>query len=327
MRSEVDHRPDFRLGAALALVIGGCVAGLSAWAWSVEDRLPDPVARHWGAAGVADGFSSLGGTLWVAIGLLLIVASPMALVAVFARQPALMRRFMAGTAAWLAVFITVLIADSLRGQIDLADPAMAPVPGPGIAIGIVAGLGVAFGVAALARPDDGTTRASNPPPDSAMRADRNEGELAWSAGPAGLDRAAVVVALVVGVGLGALAATLTWWLLPVAILVSGLVLSAGRVSTTADREGLTVTVLGWKAVHVPLSDIAVADVVEVDPFWEFGGWGLRVDMAGRTGVVTRKGPAVRVRRGDQSEVIVTVDEPERAAGTLNSLADEFHRRT
>jgi hypothetical protein len=58
-----------------------------------------------------------------------------------------------------------------------------------------------------------------------------------------------------------------------------------------------------------------------DAFWEFGGWGRRVDVAGRVGLVTRKGPTVRIRRGDASEVLITVDDAGTAAALLNTLAD------
>lgn len=216
----------------------------------------------------------------------------------------------------------------MRGQLDLTDAAAAPVPGAGIGIGTLAGVVVAVGVASLVRVDRGATRAVGPPPAKAVRLDAGSAtELSWRSGPAGLDRAAVVIALIAGVGLGSLAAVLTWWLLPVAIVVVALVLGAGRFTTTVDRNGLTVDIVGRRILRVPLEDVAGADVVHVDPFWEFGGWGLRLDMAGRTGVVTRRGPAVRVQRGDGSEVLVTVDGADRAAATLNTLADSLHEGT
>lgn len=326
--SDIDHRPDLRLGLALTTVLLGTSLGLIWWATSVRDRLPEPVARHWGMSGAADGFSSLNTTLAVSLGMVLLVAVPMGLAAVLARQPPAMRRFMAGMSAWLAVFLVVLFVDSLRGQLDLTDAADAPLPGAGIGAGMLLGAVVAVGVAALVRVDQGATRAVGPPPATAVRLDPgSEAALSWSSGPAGLDRAAVVIAAFAGVGLGSLAAVLTWWLLPVAIIVVALVLGAGRFTTTIDRDGLTVGIVGRRILRVPLEDVAGADVVHVDPFWEFGGWGLRLDMAGRTGVVTRRGPAVRVRRGDGSEVLVTVDGADRAAATLNTLADSLHNPT
>ncbi|HUG74700.1 MAG TPA: hypothetical protein VMM81_03390 [Acidimicrobiia bacterium] len=60
----------------------------------MRDRLPDLVARHWGISGAADGFSTLNATLAVTVGMVLLVAVPMGLAAVLARQPPAMRRFM-----------------------------------------------------------------------------------------------------------------------------------------------------------------------------------------------------------------------------------------
>lgn len=73
---------------------------------------------------------------------------------------------------------------------------------------------------------------------------------------------------------------------------------------------------------IPIDDIAGADVATVDPFWEFGGWGLRVDTAGRTGIVIRKGAALVLRLGDDSEILITIDDPECAAATINTYADD-----
>jgi hypothetical protein len=320
---RIDRRPDLRLAAAAALLLAGSCGSLVLWAASVRDRLPDPVAHHWGRGGVADGFSSLSSTLWVTVGLLLVITLPMVLAAVFARQPAALRRCLAGTAAWLAVFMTVLVADSLRGQLDLADAAAAPAPGPGILVGVVAGLIAAAGFAALVRSDPASGLALGPPPSSAPRVEGRSLDLPWTAAPGGLDRAAAVIGVVATVGILALAAVVSWWLVSIALLVAVLFLGIGRLVTCVDEDGLSVRALGRRLLHVPLDHVAGAEVIEVDPFWEFGGWGLRVDMAGRTGLVTRKGEALQVLRGDGSEVVVTVDDAARAAAILNTLADRL----
>ncbi len=95
----------------------------------------------------------------------------------------------------------------------------------------------------------------------------------------------------------------------------------GRYRVLIDEQGLAARAFGRDVLRVPLAEVAEADSVEVDPFWEFGGWGLRVDVAGRVGLVTRKGPSVRIRRADDTEVVVTVDDAATAAGLLNPLAD------
>ena len=326
MPGHADHRPDLRLLVALGGIVGGTTAAVAWWALTVRDRLPDPVAHHWGIGGRADGFSSLEATLLMTGGFVVIAAAPMVFAAAFSRQPVPLRRTLAALVAFLAVFVNVLSADALRGQLDLADASSAPLPGPGLLAGIILGTAAAVVAAALVRrPFPGSARAKAAPPSGAIRLQRPEPELRWQAGPEGMDTAAKVVAGVAALGLGAVSALVSWWLLPLALLVVGLLLGSGRIGTIVDEDGLSARVLGLRVLHVPLTEVAEADVVDVDPFWEFGGWGLRVDMAGRVGLVTRKGPAVRIRRDDDTEVLVTVDDAVGVAATINTLADRLDR--
>ncbi len=136
-----------------------------------------------------------------------------------------------------------------------------------------------------------------------------------------MDTAAAVTFGAAGVLLVALIPLAGWplLLLVVPLLVLGGVF--GRYRVVIDEQVLAARALGRSVLRVPLAEVAEADVVEVDPFWEFGGWGPRVDVAGRVGLVTRKGPSVRIRRADDTEVVVTVDDAATAAGLLNTLAD------
>ncbi len=125
------------------------------------------------------------------------------------------------------------------------------------------------------------------------------------------------------VALGGLAVVLTWWLLPVLVLVVVALLATVRFEVRIDHRGLQVTILGGRRMlEIPLEQIAGAEVARIDdPLRDFAGWGLRVDAAGRTGVVTRAGTALRVHRGDGSEVLITVDDAWDAAAVLNTLVD------
>lgn len=49
-----------------------------------------------------------------------------------------------------------------------------------------------------------------------------------------------------------------------------------------------------------------------------------MDVRGWTGLIRRAGPALRVIRGDESEVLIIVDDAEVAAATLNAAADAHH---
>ena len=322
--AEHDHRPDLRLAGGLTVAVVVPLVGLAVWAMSVADRLPEPVARHWGAGGQADGFSSLTATLWMAVVVVAVVAVPLGVVAVLARQPVAFRRSLAGAAAGIAVFVTVVVADSLRGQLDLADPSLAPGPGIGLGVGTALGVLVGIAVAALARERESAVRAATTPPPSRAGRLRGGAPAVIETTLPGLDTAARVLAVVSGVLLLAMSAAMSWWLAPMAALVSGLLLGAGRIRCRVDLDGLTATALGRRVLQVPVDEVVEADVVALDPFWEFGGWGLRIDVTGRIGLVTRRGPALRIRRGDDSQVLVTLDEAEEAAALLNSGADAHH---
>jgi hypothetical protein len=54
---------------------------------------------------------------------------------------------------------------------------------------------------------------------------------------------------------------------------------------------------------------------------------LRVDVHGHTGVVSRAGEALRIVRGDDTELLITVDDAAEAAATLHTLADHRHAAT
>lgn len=121
-----------------------------------------------------------------------------------------------------------------------------------------------------------------------------DADTAWESVLAAVAVSARVLALVIGIGFLALAAMVSWWLLPLGVVVVVLLVCAGRVRIRIDSDGMRAVAFGPTVLPTPIEEIAAADVVDVDPLWEFGGWGLRIDTAGRAGLVTRKGPAVRV---------------------------------
>ena len=141
---------------------------------TMGERLPDPVASHWGADGVPDGFTPLA-TAWVwpaVIGLLLVallLGLGMAM-----RQLRSMVSFSLG----LATFLGVLGAGTLVAQVDGAaaeasvdaaaaeasvDAALAWSMAAGVAVGISAALLVRrLSPVAAARPTAGNAHSSSP---------------------------------------------------------------------------------------------------------------------------------------------------------------------
>lgn len=314
---------DRRLALVLGTFVVGPVLALVAWTLANADRLPDRVATHWGPGGQADGFSSLSTTLAIVAGVTLAVSLPMAVIALVARET-MLRRTMAALAAGMPVFLVVMIADSLRTQLGLTDPSNAPSPDVGVAVGAL--LGIAVGVVAgkAVRPLPRETRlAAGPPAASLPRLDDDTAASVDRRLPGSRGLAIVLVSSVALTG--GLALVAGWGLLVIAAALAVMLAIQVRLRVTVTPDdGLRVHGLGIRLLHVPPDEIAMADVGTVDP-WQFGGWGLRIDVHGRTGVVTRKGPALEITRGDGSEVIISLDDPEEVAAALNSAADRVHR--
>jgi hypothetical protein len=315
-----DHRPDFRLGAGIGAVVLVATLGPAVWALTVRDRLPEEVARHWGVGDQVTGTWPLTAQLTVLGVITAVVAAGTGAVAVLSRQPIALRRLLAGCAVWTATLLTTSQWDALRGQLDLADPYAAPAPTTGLLVGAVGGLFVAAAVAALARePAHRTTAAAPPAPELPRRGVSEDVSVLDAPGGSRAMVAVLVGCLVLFLVPAVLG---SWWVLVVGVVCLAPLAALTRFRTRIDRDGLRVTSLGMMLVHVPMTEVAGARPIEhVNAFWEFGGWGLRVDVHGRTGVVADSGPAVVVERADGSQVVVSVTDAERAAGTINALAD------
>ena len=116
--------------------------------------------------------------------------------------------------------------------------------------------------------------------------------------------------------------TADWWLLLVPV---GLIVLMGAMFSwvvRVDETGLRIrSAIGVPRTAIPLEEVAQARATTVRCFPEFGGWGWRTAMDGRTGILLRSGEALEVTRTDSSVFIVTVDDAATAASLLNSLAD------
>src|SRR5690606_19746178 len=79
-------------------------------------------------------------------------------------------------------------------------------------------------------------------------------------------------------------------------------------------EGLQArSLMGWPNSRIPLSTIEKVEVVDIDPFAEFGGWGWRLGLDGRRGVVMRKGEALQITHRGRVFVVTVDGAPEAAA--------------
>ena len=70
------------------------------------------------------------------------------------------------------------------------------------------------------------------------------------------------------------------------------------------------------AVHPSAS---ISPDARVDPAAEFGGWGFRLGLDGRFGIVLHAGEAIQVERRHGRPLVVTVDDAQTGAGLLAAL--------
>jgi hypothetical protein len=311
-------------------------------AWLPE--LPDPVAMHWGTDGV-DGF----GPRWTVFGPLLVGAGLVALFAALAlfahRMPQSLLSGGGGVVAdedgrpqWsmtarglgavslgeagLMAVLTVVTADVQRGLTDAAD---APDIGWWVLIGFVVLVALAvtgwFLQPKVAPPAPVATTADAVPLTPSERA-------AWlgtvSIAPAGRITLGILWLVLAGATVFTLAqgdaGGAGWILIATTMLTLVAVGSALVFRVRVSNGGLRVrSVAGWPNTRIPLSDIARVEVVQINPLAEFGGWGWRLGMDGRRGVVLRTGEALQVTRQGGKVFVVTVDGAAEAGAVLEGL--------
>ena len=306
------------LGIAVpgALLVGALLLVLS---W--RDRLPAEVAVHWGPSGVDRTGTVvelvavpmvLGGVSWLIIVILCLTASRIALI----------RRLLVGVSAGMGTLFAGIVLTSVAVQLDVADATAAGDPSLGALVVFVAAVAVAIGAGALTG-DDPPLPSTAPVPADAPRSDLPSS--AYWAGEARTKRVWPVwlaTAVLIGLYVWLSAASGQWWLpLPLLVLTT-LPLGLLRWRVRIDHRGLTVAAqAGWPRERIPANEVERAGVVEVSPFQEFGGWGLRASGDGRTGVVTRAGEALQVQRSGDRVFVVTIDGAAEAAALLNSIAE------
>ncbi|MDO5496037.1 MAG: hypothetical protein Q4G64_10010, partial [bacterium] len=233
------------------------------------------------------------------------------------------RRLGAGAAAGIGSFLPLLTLTMVTSQFGLASGRDAALSNWGILAAILGAIAIGT-VAALLVPAPAPGYPAPPVPADTARLPHDDGSpLEWTA--------SVVPTRGVMIGIIALLAPVTvlsvwmatsgmWVMLVVSLAVLLLVVAINFFHVRIDSEGLTArSMVSVPTFRVPLAEVVRADVREVRPFAEFGGWGYRTN--GReTGIVTRTGPGVVVERSTGGAFVVTVDGAEEAARTLNTLA-------
>ncbi|GAA1808495.1 DUF1648 domain-containing protein [Agromyces neolithicus] len=315
------------VGVVLPIVIT-LIAVVLMLVWLPE--VPATVATHWSGDG-PDGFAPAWAVPLIAAAL---GAGLTALLAVMVLVPSrdgawgatsrLLGAVMLGTSVLLAVTLTW----SFGMQRGLADPHDAPNVLVPLAVG--AGAGLLAGVAGwFAQPNVVTSGASGPAAQAVGAVSLAPGErVVWArtttmSGVAMLAVTAGIIALALGTIVLSATGSDSWWImLGATLMVLVLACATFAFRVRVDRAGLTVrSSIGVPRFRIPLGEIAQAGVTTVQPTAEFGGWGIRIGLDGRFGVVLHAGEALQVARRSGRVFVVTVDDAATAAALLEALAE------
>lgn len=300
----------------------------------LRDRLPDPLATHWNAAGVADGTGGFLSHLLIGVFTLIFIGLLMPLSAMVKPSPGKTsgEPLLAGLGNGLLVAIAGLLLSGTMGQLDAAAALGTTMNVPVLISGLV--LGAGWGVLSAS-----LVRKAAPPRSDAPEAGPAHAVAGASApviapgtrisssvrGPWWLSLLLVIssVGILVMGGYAIQDSPMALFgLIPAALLVvlATVLLIFGTV--VADDDGIRVLGSGLlKFLQVRPGQLSHAEAREIRPL-EYGGWGLRISGAG-VALITRTGPGVVVQRTSGADRIYSVASTEDAiamAAVLNRLA-------
>ena len=320
-------RRRFVLVGIVAPVVLTAIAVLLMLLWLPE--MPSTVATHWAADGRPDRFApawtvpvttaALGSGITALFATIVLVSSRDG---EWGPTMRLLGAITLGSTALVAVGTTW----SFGMQRGLDDAQDAPGVLTPLAVGFAAGL-VGGIVGWFAQPGVVTSGGSHGAMRTVDGLSLVPGERAVWVRTTTMSRTAMIgiIAAIVALVLAsiALAATggPTWGIMLAVALVLIVVACATFVfRVRVDRAGLTVrSPIGAPRFRIPLADIDTVGVTTLQPLAEFGGWGLRMGLDGRFGVVLHSGEALQVVRRDGRVFVVTVDDAATAAALLEAL--------
>lgn len=322
-RAWIEHDPPSRRRVVVGvLAASGFVAALVLAAWWMayvwRPGLPDPVAIHFDAAGVADGSATLDATVRVTtalgvagVALMLVVGTALV------TRPRPLRGWLTGLASLTALAPASLVLTLLPNR-GVEQWQQAVFSGWELTLVLaVPACAAAVGWAVSARPprlEAVAPRVAASAPVAIERADYSETQVVrWILGmAAGL----LVLCAAWAIGLG-----------PSVLLLGALVaLPVGWLSVyryQVDDRAVTVSFGPLVLLRrvVPIMEIEGATVVELRPS-EWGGWGYRTN--GRDwAVVLRRGPGCRIDLAGRRSLSVSSTHASAMAGRVNGAVMRY----
>lgn len=314
-------RTAFIATAVSLAALGGAAAVVLSW----RGILPDPIAVHWGINGSANGFSSVGSFVAVILAVFGSTICLFALLSVAAGLPQSPSRIMTGAIIYMGFTGASIMLATTAIQRGASQSLGTFLPGwvllGALALPLIPAIIAGFIVGTTPIAD-----AAAPPPKDLPHAQLVSGKVqAWRGSTRARPVTFTSVEVLVLLSLIPIAfVTRQWsWVLLAFVLAAGLSLGLAY-KIVADERGLIVSSWpGWPSKRIHARQIESADVTEVSPLGDFGGWGFRMGVDGTEGIVTRKGQGIRVSYGQGRALVVTVDKDALgAAATLNAAAQQ-----
>ncbi|WP_432932197.1 DUF1648 domain-containing protein [Microbispora sp. CA-135349] len=317
-------RTRFLLASAAWAVLVAAV--LVAVPLAFADRLPDPLATHWGASGRPDGSMAFGAFVLFPVVLWAVVAGLVG-AGVAARARTLVRRAPRAWAcaglAWAGGFVVLIQVFTIAANLDRGDWTRAANMSWQVAVVVAAPLVLgALGRLAGRRGPDVSPAAPQPGALIDLDPGKRPVWVSTTAAPwaAWLALVSVAAALVVA-GLALSGRFPGGWAAVVPLALTGVVGAVlSSVSVRVVPEALTVSVgpLRWPSRRVRLDRVERAWSEERYP-GQVGGWGYR-GLPGHATIMIRGGECLVVRYTSGGELAITVDDAAAGAALINALA-------
>lgn len=259
---------------------------------------------------------------WFAALFTAVIGIGCAVVAVFAQVQLYTRRIMLVFGLAMVGLFTGIQIGLVHAHLDLPDGQVLGSPALSeMAIGVLAG--IVIGMLGASLLGDYRIRAvtSMPPARDLPRTptpevfDERLG-VSWTV-------VLIVWAIAVASGIGVSLMAGDWWLLALFLPLGLFTAALLRYRVIVDADGVRVLNMGMVGFAYSIDEIAGANVTTVNPFGQFGGWGLRVRGPGDYGVVTKKGPSVVITMATGDKLTITTEHAETVAGSLNTYADRL----
>ncbi|KDA06496.1 hypothetical protein DC31_08755 [Microbacterium sp. CH12i] len=312
------------VGLIVPLVVAAIAVGaLLTWL----PGLPDQIVTHWGSNG-PDGYGSPMLLVWMQIilGLALPLMMTVPILLMMKQSWGVTCRLLGATSLATSGMVAVSTVGSVAIQRDSAGGEIGVVMAIGFSAMVLLGLAGWF-----LQPNVTATPA---PSKQALQLRLAPGEKAAWFGTAAMSRPgvitlalAVLILIVSTVWVFALGQGGAGWItLVVTVLMIALIATTLVFRVRINGDGLLMrSIAGWPRWNIPASNITEVQVVQVNPMAEFGGWGLRLAIDGRMGVVLRTGEGLQVTRANGRTFVVTIDDARTAAAALTAAMNNPDR--